>query len=1248
MRNYVVVFLALAIGVSCFLYLQPAAEPPVKAAESLSEIKPQFFRAVASGVSEKVSSFAGRPNFPGKKITDPSRESVVFTSNNQIEKTAIEGAAHDTDAALAETGPLPMPTPALSIDGLNNTQNGQAYGLFFLPSDTIGDVGQNHYVQATNALVRIFDKSGAPVTAPFKMSSIFAPLGTLCSTRNDGLPVVLYDTLADRWLLSQYCQAFPPFRQMVAISQTGDPTGAWFVYEFVMPNNRLNDYSKFGVWPDGYYMSDDEFVGDEFRGTGVFAFDRQKMLSGDPAAGYVYFHIPSAGTARLGNLLPSDLDGLRPPNAGAPNIFAGYSATEYGHAQDAVRLFEFHADFQNPANSTFTERPGSPLAVAAFDPTSPNGRADVFVPSPGEPLDSQSDRLMYRVAYRNFGLHESLLINQTVRLTPPEQQYRAGVRVYELRKAFNGTDYIVHEQATLSDPVSSQWMAGAAQDNQGNIAVEFSSANAGKMPSIEYTGKLASEPAGTFRAPATLVAGTGVQSAFGFRWGDYTGMTVDPVDDCTFWMTNQYYTAESQAESPFSWLTRIGKFAFAECTPPPRPVFNGTVTDAVSGQPIAGARVQASAYRRDTRADGAYGDMYVIPGTYNLTASANGYASQVFNRTVSNSQILTQNFQLQPIPVVGSTGTSIEAENCTPNQALDPGEIVTLDITLRNTGMANAQNLNAALAATGGVLNPGPPQNYGAMAAGGAGVTRPFTFRVAPGVGCGGAVTLTLTLTDGAAPAGSVSISLQTGVPKVAFHEDFDRLRPMLPAGWTTSASGAQSVWVSSNARSQSVPNSMFSPDPNQVGLNEVTSPSFPITSLNARVSFRNWYELETTFLRNRLYDGAVMEIQIGAGPWQDILAAGGVFETGGYDGTIDSCCQNPLMGRLGWSGRSGVNQVSEFITSRAKLPPAAAGQNVRLRWRVGTDIGTFREGMYIDDLVVTDGFTCACGSAAPIRAPFDFDGDGKTDLSVFNPSDTPGAPDFRIRNSSDNAVQNIVWGSVGDRAANADFDGDGKTDAAVFRPSVGDWYVLRSSDATIIALHFGANGDRAVPADYDGDGKAEIAVFRPSEGNWYYLRSSDGQFYGQHFGITEDLPVQGDYDGDAKVDLAVFRPSEGAWYVFGSTQGFIAQHFGLTGDKPVAGDYDGDGKADFAIFRPGDRNWYLLRSRQGFTAVNFGLATDMPLQVDLDGDGVRDIAVFRPSERNWYYLKSSDGSLASGNFGAAGDIPVPSIYINP
>jgi hypothetical protein len=793
-------------------------------------------------------------------------------------------------------------------------------------------------------------------------------------------------------------------------------------------------------------------------------------------------------------------------------------------------------------------------------------------------------------------------------------------------------------------------MAGAAQDHQGNIAAEYSIANPAKNPSIEYAGRLASEPAGTFRTPGVLVAATGVQTAFGFRWGDYSGMTVDPVDDCTFWMTNQYYTAESQAESPFSWLTRIGKFKFDECSPAPRATITGTVVNSLTLQPIEGARVTASAYRRDSNAAGSYGNMLVLPGTYLVRASAPGYRDDELLATVTNGQVLTRNLQLVPIPVFSSPEASIAAESCSPNGVPDPGETITVNLALVNTGTADSNGLTVTLMQSGGVVNPSGPQLYGPVPVNGPPISRPFTFRVGPSVGCGGTVTMLLDLRAGSEQYGTLSIPLRVGTPKVAFSEDFDRAaRPNLPAGWSTSATGVQQIWKTTNARSESNPNALFSPDPNQVGLNEVTSPSFAVTSPNARVSFRNWYELETTFLRNRLYDGAVMEIKIGDGDWQDILAAGGVFEAGGYDGLLDACCMNPLGGRLGWSGRSGVNLTSEFITSRARFPAAAAGQNVRLRWRVGTDNGTFKEGMYIDDLTVSDGYECACGAFAPKSAPFDFDGDGKTDLSVFHPTDTPGAPDFSSRNSSNiNVIQNTPWGSVGDRAAVADFDGDGRADIAVFRPSEGNWYALKSADSAVIALHFGLNGDKPVPADYDGDGKAEIAVFRPSEGNWYYLRSSDGGFFGAHWGATGDIPVQGDYDGDGNADLAVFRPADGAWYMLGSTQGFFAQHFGLSGDKPVPGDYDGDGKSDFTIFRPSEGAWYLLRSDAGFLAMPFGLGTDQPIQADMDGDGVRDIAVYRADNSAWFHLRSSNGDFDAGNFGSTSDTPLPSIYVNP
>jgi hypothetical protein len=355
-----------------------------------------------------------------------------------------------------------------------------------------------------------------------------------------------------------------------------------------------------------------------------------------------------------------------------------------------------------------------------------------------------------------------------------------------------------------------------------------------------------------------------------------------------------------------------------------------------------------------------------------LTAAAPGYRTGSVVVTVANGESVVRDFQLTPIPVLENNSTEIVSESCRVNQSPEPGETITIDISLSNTGVAATQNLVAQLLAIGGVTSPSGPQNYGAMSPGGTAVSRPFTFAVSPEVACGDTVSLALSLSDGFLSYGIVIIDLVTGEPKIVYSEDFDRnSQAQLPQRWFRSAVNINGLsdhprnWRVSTKRSISRAKSAFSPDPNQVGLNEMVTPVFALSSPNGRLVFQNWYELETTFLRNRLYDGSVLEIKIGDGEWEDILIAGGLFESGGYDGMIDSCCQNPLAGRLGWSGRSGVNQVSEFITTSVKLPPSAAGQFIQLRFRIGTDVGTFREGQYIDNIVVTDGFTCGCSGSA-------------------------------------------------------------------------------------------------------------------------------------------------------------------------------------------------------------------------------------------------------------------------------------------
>ena len=274
-----------------------------------------------------------------------------------------------------------------------------------------------------------------------------------------------------------------------------------------------------------------------------------------------------------------------------------------------------------------------------------------------------------------------------------------------------------------------------------------------------------------------------------------------------------------------------------------------------------------------------------------------------------------------------------------------------------------------------------------------------------------------------------------------------------------------------------------------------------------------------------------------------------------------------------------------------------------------------------------------------PATVSSDFDGDGKTDVSVFRPSDRV----WYVQKSSDSSFTQTQFGLSDDKVAPADFDGDGKTDISVYRSSGGVWYRLNSNDNTFTAIQFGISEDIPTPADFDADGKADLAVFRPSTGTWWIQQSSNSAVSAQQFGFAEDKPTVGDYDGDGKADIAVYRPSNGVWYHLRSSDGgFRAVQWGLSSDKTVPADYDGDGKTDFAVFRSSTGIWYVLRSSDSqFTAYNWGLSTDQPATGDFDGDGKADYAVFRGSNGVWYINQSSSGSNVFTQFGLNGDLAV-------
>ncbi len=273
--------------------------------------------------------------------------------------------------------------------------------------------------------------------------------------------------------------------------------------------------------------------------------------------------------------------------------------------------------------------------------------------------------------------------------------------------------------------------------------------------------------------------------------------------------------------------------------------------------------------------------------------------------------------------------------------------------------------------------------------------------------------------------------------------------------------------------------------------------------------------------------------------------------------------------------------------------------------------------------------------------APFDFDGDSKTDIGIYRPSNGQ----WWYQRSFDNQVVALQFGNSADRIMPADHTGDGKTDVAFWRPSTGEWFILRSEDLSFYAFHFGTTGDIPVPADFDGDGKADATVFRPSTGIWYISKSTGGMDV-VNFGQNGDLPAVADYDGDGKADVAIYRPSVGQWWINRSTGGVIALGFGGSTDLPVQGDYTGDGKADAALWSPSTGEWFVLRSEDySYYGVHFGTTGDIPTPGDYDGDGRFDTAVFRQSNSFWYINRTTSGLLIQ-HFGTTGDKPVPSAFV--
>src|SRR6266496_5281369 len=576
-RTLAAVLLVLAAAALVFLAISPPASAQRTA--RTQPLTPKFSTAVAFDVSPTLRSLPLAKKF----VADPSQ---LLEIRPERGPRAHSRGYKTGDAALQLLSPTPtIPAPLLTFEGLSNEDNFNIFGFRVNPPDPDGEVGPNNYVEMVNLAFAVYDKSGNKLLGPVDTGTLWSGFAVPDCTDPSGDPVVLYDQITDRWILSQFTTSglsdpSKPFWNCVAVSTTGDPTGTYYRYAFETANFQFfPDYPKYGVWTDSYVLTTREFGPTTEYGIGVYALEKNKMINGQPARSVRFFidgNDPSLLPLVGDGLLPANIDGKQKPaiDAAIPLVGTQDNGGPYGATFDALNIWNLSVKWRSTPTASL--QLAAQLPVAAFDSIFPCGvvhsktpgvkpTSRDCLPQPGVTdgsrfLDilSYRQRPTWRLAYRNFKDYEALVTNQSVEARPGV----AGVRWYEIRR-INGS-YSLYQQGTYApDDGVHRWMGSVAMDRQGNTALGYSVVNGVDVyPGIRYTGRLNGDPLGQMTlGEGTIIDGSGVQTTTNSRWGDYTSMNIDPTDDCTFWYVNEYYETTSLA----GWQTRVGSFKIPGC-----------------------------------------------------------------------------------------------------------------------------------------------------------------------------------------------------------------------------------------------------------------------------------------------------------------------------------------------------------------------------------------------------------------------------------------------------------------------------------------------------------------------------------------------------------------------------------------------------------------------------------------------------------------------------------------------------------
>lgn len=590
----------------------------------------------------------------------------------------------------------PVASPSSTSTNFEGIAVGDNQPLYAPPDENLA-VGPSHIVQTVNMSFAVYDKSGILAPGfPKPMTALYAGTGGACETQSQSDPIVRYDRQADRWILSyltfQALFLITESHMCVAVSRTGDPLGAYWLYDARF-DQRLQDYPKFALWPDGWYSSANSFIwGFSLEGSNMCAWERDKLLLGD-TAGKVICVVTLNGA--YSGLLPSDWDGATPPPPGSPNFFTGLYSTSQ------LMMFKMKPNYANPPATQVT----GPIYVDVSPFNLPCGGGDCIPQKDStQLLASVGDRAMYRLAYRNFGTHESLVVNHSVGTANT-----VGIRWYEIRSP-NATPTI-HQQGTYAPDSTYRWMGSMAMDKSGNIAVGYSRSGPGMFPGIFYTGREAGDALGTLRAEQTIWAGSGSQTpgdAGSNRWGDYSSIETDPGDDCTFWYTSQYLPASGT----FNWRTRIASFKFDNCgaskTDTTTTITSQTPSATVTGQPYTVSVTVAPS--------GATGTVTVDDGAgANCVATLGGggagscalTANTAINRTLTATYSGDASFNGSPSDPVSHTVNKADTTTTITGDPTDPSIVneaytINFQVTVNSPGSGTLTGLVTIGDGTGG------------------------------------------------------------------------------------------------------------------------------------------------------------------------------------------------------------------------------------------------------------------------------------------------------------------------------------------------------------------------------------------------------------------------------------------------------------------------------------------------------------------------------------------------------------------